>query len=659
MTIHSILAWVLIFSSTAWAADPFDSVEVRHLENGLTVFLAPSPEASLTEISLEVGVGTQVETAQNWGVSHLLEHVLFRDKQLKDEMSYLQLIQEAGGEANGMTQFRETSYFGSIPAKKGTWLLQQFSKMVLHPDINDEYVQKEKATVELERGKPSPLVEALGFNPKDILVPRYLSAEGFWKTEFGFDFDENFTLTQEQMSTRRLNLATVKEHYQAYYYPSNMRLYVAGKFNRDEILAEINSTWATLPRRDGKSVPLLDAAKPRMKPYYETHVTEEVPYVYLGSKLVDLNLADAQIIDSYVEYLAHRLMKEVRNKKGQTYTASGHTSTWHKNGYAYVAMQSPGEHLSENLKLVREMIRTEAFEGGLTPEQVKEATGLYMAQFELMGRESKSALAIAQRVWNLTEEFGKFESPYRILSDVTPDQFNATLKKHFRPELKYELIYQQPLFFHMDYLLMSFLAAVAGLFAFRRWLTKSFNHKGLRWVRKVKYPPLKTLEFVAGIFAWYLYEHWAYVFSLAFDQVEFLQSQILYTNYAQTLFSVLLAVGIGQGVYSFLPTKLMVVDNDLFMKSISYYSRRFSLDDIAAVETCRCVSYPFPAKRWFGAVRWRFFFFNSQFWREGLLITMKDGRAYYFSMRDAQEVAEELRGFLPQVKDPRSSTSAA
>ena len=72
-----------------------------------SVAIQEGPSLSGNKLTADLERGWEGEHEGNWGVSHLLEHVLFRDKQLNDEMSYLQLIKEAGGSANGETRERD------------------------------------------------------------------------------------------------------------------------------------------------------------------------------------------------------------------------------------------------------------------------------------------------------------------------------------------------------------------------------------------------------------------------------------------------------------------------------------------------------------------------------------------------------------------------
>ena len=59
--------------------DPYADVTYFQLENGLEVYLLSDEKAEKTKITIKVKVGSAVENAQSLGLSHLVEHVVFRD----------------------------------------------------------------------------------------------------------------------------------------------------------------------------------------------------------------------------------------------------------------------------------------------------------------------------------------------------------------------------------------------------------------------------------------------------------------------------------------------------------------------------------------------------------------------------------------------------
>ncbi len=645
-----------IYAGNLHPDDPFSKVEHITLPNGLQLFLAPSNEASLTSIHLEVGVGTESEVGPTIGVSHLLEHVLFRDKNLTEEMSYLQLIKEAGGQANGGTYDRKTTYFGSIPATKGIWLLETFGKMILQPSFEDRYVQKEKGTIEMERGRPSPLGQTLGFDPISLLYPQHLRRDNFWESEFNYRRASQYSLLDEQLATQKLTANQVQNHYHDYYYAKNMKLFVAGNYDRERLMAEINKSWSPLPPKVGKTLPQEASATLKKSPYLRLTLDNE-PSVYLGYKIWDADEIASNILQSYTSYLAHRMMKEIRNIKGQTYTAYQSNRIYKGFGYVTVNFRTPKENFDENLALAKSYF-DEAREGKLSAEQVQEAVKLELAEYNLRGREASDMMKLAQDYDEIIGSAGRFISPYTSLASVTPEQYNATLKKHLIPEMSYEYLSKPPIFFHYDKVLLYGLSLVLLFMGLRRILTQKFENDKVRWVRKVEYPPLKIAEGLALIAAYFIYLHAQYVIDDLF-YTRFMQSNLFFSQYLYIVASMAALIVVAQGVYSFMPRKLMIHGDSLLIKSVTYFSREIPLNEIAKVETIRPLTYPFPVSTWLKSVKHRYFFMTPMFWKKGLLVTMKSGKGYFFSLKDADKAKLELSGILSRETPNTSSKMAA
>ncbi len=646
-----LVVFLSIISSTASATtDLFKDVKHITLENGLNVYLAPSEESTTTNIHLEVGLGWRIENKENLGVAHLLEHVLFRDKSLKDEMTYLQVIRESGGQANGSTNMDYTSYFASISSGKGLWLLETFGKMILQPSFEDEYIEKEKSTVELELGRPSPMTEFLGFNLWDKIYPKTLKEPSFWMSEFGVEFDLPYSITEEQLINRRLQKHQVVNAYNNYYYPSNMTLFVAGNFDEALVLDHIRKIWGSVIAKSGKKMPKHLEPHPRQAPYIRKNLMNNMPYVYLGTKFHDLSLLEEEVLKSYTEYLSHRLMKQIRNMKGQTYTSRAWNNSYYGFGYAGVEFQTPSENFNENVFLVKDMISKEVINGEFSDEDKAAAVNLYLSQYDLIGRDGEKMMWLAQTYRNIVERNKSYTSPLVELKNISSSEYNLILKKIFNPKYSYEYYYVPYLFFHYDIFLFYAIVAISTFFIFRRFLTKPFKNDGIRWVRKVKYPPLKVVEVFATLGVVIIFLKLSNILQKIFLGSYFIQSYVGLSAYLYGGLLLIIFVVTAQAVYSFLPKKLMVVDDKLVVKSITYYSNHISLDDISRVETKRILMYPFPLRLWIMRVGFRCFFMDSFFWKKGLLIHLKSKKSYFFSFKNADQVCQELRSFLDGTK---------
>lgn len=639
--------------------DPFESIENIKLKNGMNIYLAPSEDTNLTSIKVNVGVGWDAEDKTNWGVSHLLEHVLFKDKQLTEEMSYLQIIKEAGGSANGSTSHDETSYYGTIPAAKGKWLLEIVSKMLLNPNMTEANVQKEKGTVELEIGRPGPITQALGLNPADYLWPKYLREESFNKAEFNIATEDKFTSSEEQLSNQKLTLNKIITHYNNYYYPANMKLTVAGKYNREEILKFIESTWGELKPKQGLSMPVKPAPVPKLAPYIKMSAIEGNNLISLGIKVWNFNEEEKVVINSYLNYLSHRLMKDLRNKKGQTYSVSPYSQMDEDYGYAYIYLKTPAEHFTENLEKIRTSMFNHVSTGGLNPLEIQEAKDLYLSAYILKGKEADEMMNFAKTFQQIQKKEGKFTSPFSSLKNISSEKYNSIIKKFFKSEHRYEVINRNPILFPIDYVLFTLTTLILTFAGLKHLLAKEFKHDHIRWVRKVKFLPLKSLEILALICGWYLFAHGMFLVEHTLGNFDFLKSNFFISNYISPSIYFGLLVSAFQLTLSALPRKLMVMDEYLIIKSTSYYSKKIKLCEIDSVDTCKTLTYPFPLSVWIFKVGLRYHYFNLKFWKKGLMIKLKNGKAYYFSIENAEEAKNELEGFLDNKEKYEIENKAA
>ena len=119
--------------------------------------MAPNDKAKTFRMKIRVRAGFASENEARSGISHLLEHYLFTDARLKDDMSYVEMIREKGGSANGQTEEMQTTYFATVPATEAEWLTSLFYGMLFHRTFEDERLEQVKKPVLLEIGKPEPL----------------------------------------------------------------------------------------------------------------------------------------------------------------------------------------------------------------------------------------------------------------------------------------------------------------------------------------------------------------------------------------------------------------------------------------------------------------------------------------------------------------------
>ena len=113
--------FVLPWGRKSAEQDPWRNISFHKLDNGLDVVLLPSKKSTNVQIEVRVFSGSLNESRANLGVAHLLEHLLFRSKRLGENQSYIELIQEQGGDANAGVSDELTRYYATLPSEKLEW----------------------------------------------------------------------------------------------------------------------------------------------------------------------------------------------------------------------------------------------------------------------------------------------------------------------------------------------------------------------------------------------------------------------------------------------------------------------------------------------------------------------------------------------------------
>jgi len=143
-----------------------DFAETR-LPNGIRVATSAMPNIESVAIGVWVGVGGRYEDKRISGVSHFIEHLLFKGTKSRSAKEISQAIEGRGGYFNAFTQEESTCYYARISAEHSTNVLEILSDMYLNPRFAAEEIDKERGVITEEimmyKDQPQQLVqEVLG-----------------------------------------------------------------------------------------------------------------------------------------------------------------------------------------------------------------------------------------------------------------------------------------------------------------------------------------------------------------------------------------------------------------------------------------------------------------------------------------------------------------
>lgn len=202
--------------------------KIATLENGLRVATLPMDYMESVAIGIWIRAGGRFEETKNSGISHLLEHLLFKGTANRDMMTIKQEIEGRGGSFNGFTSEEHTCYLVKVLSKDAELGLDILSDMVLHPKLDEEEIAKEKDVIVEEinmyKDMPSQYVH-------EIL------AEMMWPGQ-----PLGLPLAGTVESVRAITRSDLVKYKEAYYNPKNMLVALTGKVESGE-MAELSQKY--------------------------------------------------------------------------------------------------------------------------------------------------------------------------------------------------------------------------------------------------------------------------------------------------------------------------------------------------------------------------------------------------------------------------------
>lgn len=205
------------------------------LANGLKVLLCPTQRVDLACVLTWVNTGYFHEPDELSGISHLIEHLLFKGTSKRGVGELAKQTKELGGYLNASTTYDHTTYHTIVPAKALIEALDIQSDVFLNPLFDPLEIEKEKKVVYQEMRRK-------------LDQPHAFAREKLFELAFDRHRMRRWRIgSEETLST--FSPEMIRTFYQENYTPSNSTVVICGKFDPDRILSEVENKYGSMPAR--------------------------------------------------------------------------------------------------------------------------------------------------------------------------------------------------------------------------------------------------------------------------------------------------------------------------------------------------------------------------------------------------------------------------
>ena len=232
----------------------------RHtLPNGLTVLTKEIHSAPVVSFWVWYRVGARNEHVGITGVSHWVEHMMFKGTESIEKGQIMQIVAQNGGTLNAFTSDDWTAYFETLPADRLDLAIRIESDRMVNSIFDPNEVESERTVIISEREGSE--------NEPDRLLDEEVSAASFKVHPYGNG------IIGWKSDLRAITRDDLYNHYRTYYVPNNATVVVAGDFDTADLLAKLDRAFGGYP--EGPPVPEVRAIEPDQPG--ERRVTVEKP----------------------------------------------------------------------------------------------------------------------------------------------------------------------------------------------------------------------------------------------------------------------------------------------------------------------------------------------------------------------------------------------
>jgi predicted Zn-dependent peptidase len=369
--------------------------QIDTLPNGMRVVTTPVPTAQSASVNVFVGVGSRAEERRVNGISHFMEHMLFKGTPARPNAIIIaEAIEGAGGVLNAYTTKELTCYWNHVPFDTLPVAMDVLADMLLHSVIAQEEIERERAVVqqEIRRSHDQP----------GVWVSELLSRAVYGDQPIGWSIAGTVEIVA------RMQRQDFFDHLERWYTPENAVLSVAGNVAHEQVLELADHCFGGWR---GGPAPRWAPARPDMDAERVVVERRDIAQCNVALGLRSIGRTDPDrfaltILNNILgRGMSSRLFREVRERRGLAYSVGSSVSRHADTGTMSISAGISPEKLHEAITVILGELRRLVDEP-VGEEELTKARDYAAGSFRL-GLES--TMSLAQRAGEALLTMGEIE----------------------------------------------------------------------------------------------------------------------------------------------------------------------------------------------------------------------------------------------------------
>ncbi len=403
---------------------PPSSAQKWVLPDGLTMIVKEDHSAPVASVQAWCATGSIDEDDHlGAGLSHILEHMLFKGTKTRSTNEIAQKIQDVGGYINAYTSFDRTVFWIDVPKAGVTSALDVLADAMMNSTLPPEEYAKEQEVIRREF--------AMGFDDPDRMAGQLLFATAYQRHPYRLpvigELEIYNQLTQEQ----------VMQYYKTRYVPNNLTFIVVGDVDAEKVRQQLTDFFKAYPEKSLK--PVFIPEEPPQLGRREVHqeFATELTRLSLAWHVPEVTHPDVPELDLLSVILgdgrSSRLYRRVREEAGLAYAISAFSYTPGDPGLLGVDATVDPKKREAVQQLVLQII-DEVKQAGVTPEELMKAKKKSLSQHLNSLTTMRGQASDTGSNWLLTRNLNFSRDYLDAVQKVTLDDIKRVAAKYLTNE---------------------------------------------------------------------------------------------------------------------------------------------------------------------------------------------------------------------------------
>jgi len=387
------------------------------LESGIRIVTEFIPYVSSVSIGVWIANGSRNENITNNGISHFIEHMMFKGTYKRSAKEIAECIEEIGGQINAFTGKEATCYYIKVLDSHLDIAIDVLSDMLMKSKLSDEDIEKEKGVIAEE-------ISMYEDSPEDLVTD--LLSKAMWP-----ESPAGYPILGTYDTIKEFNHEKIKSYMSEYYNGNNTVISVVGNFDYNklyELIKDKFDGWNT----GGKKI---EYDKPSISRSVLTK-NKDIEQVHLSFALQGIEMGNEELYTLMVINnifgggTSSRLFQKIREERGLAYSIYSYPSSYKNIGFTTIYVGLNPQYVRDAVALINEEIENMKIKG-IDEVQLNKSKEQLKGNY-ILGLESTS-----NRMFGIGKSellIGKIYEPKDVLSKIDMiniDDANRIIKNVF------------------------------------------------------------------------------------------------------------------------------------------------------------------------------------------------------------------------------------